>query len=282
MTAGSLKGSHLEIEPHELVEFLLREAGQHKRDAVNPADVLDVLDLKCRIIDFEEAIGTAADRDWRKLRAVLSLPHRIIAVDKALSYERTRFSILHEVGHYVLPEHEGRSYVCDEACLTYRTRLTLEKQANDFAASLLFKGERFTLEANSHEVNPKTVKELAQKYQASFEATARRLVERNLRACMLVVFKKSGRSVIDDDLEPQWEVRYCAASARFKNEFFASLQGQLPPDLAASLMSTSRDIADSHPVEVEIPGGTGDVFQFKAELFSNQHNIMCFLSPIEE
>ena len=68
------------------------------------------------------------------------------------------FSVLHEIGNYVLPHHEHALYVCDDVGLSFATRLVMEKEANEFAANLLFLGDRFSVEANCRQIDAKTVK----------------------------------------------------------------------------------------------------------------------------
>ena len=189
--------------------------------------------------------------------------------------------MLHEIGHYVLPHHEHTLYVCDDIGMSFATRLVMEREANKFAADLLFLGDRFSVEANSRQINALTVKELATQYRASFEATARRIVERNFRPCMLVVFKKDQQSdTLNVDAVPKWIVRYCIASATFKTTFFEKVSGIVPPDAIAAVTQTGRDIAQSYVCNIGIPGrGAAEATMFRAEFFFNTFNIFCLLIP---
>ena len=136
-------------------------------------------------------------------------------------------------------------------------------------------GNRFTLEANSQKISVETVKRLGEKYNVSFEATARRLVEKSFRPCMLVVFEKeSDRSCIDLDLEQTWKVRYCIASPSFKVRYFTGVQGKVPSDVVVQLTKTIVDIADSVNKEIPI-----NKFKFKVEFFTNTYNIFAFFVP---
>ena len=47
---------------------------------------------------------------------------------------------------FVLPHHEHSLYVCDDIGLSPATRLVFEKEAGEFAADLLFLGDRFALD----------------------------------------------------------------------------------------------------------------------------------------
>ena len=184
---------------------------------------MDLLELKFASFDFQIELPEEAKASvgGGKPRALISFADRLVATDTELNESRTRFSVLHEIGHFVLPKHQHKLYLCDDQGLNLSARLVLEKEASEFAADLLFLGDRFSLEANSLPISALTVKELATKYRASFEATARRLVEKSFQSCMLVAFKQeSAQSRIDVHQLPIWSVKYCIASPSFQNAIF--------------------------------------------------------------
>jgi hypothetical protein len=279
----TFSATYLEIEPRELVNYLLRESGQFERNSVNTADLLDLLGLQYVSFNFDlelplEAKQTVGDA---RPRALISFDDRIVATDSELDENRTRFSILHEVGHFVLPRHEHSLYVCDDIGLSLATRLVFEKEASEFAADLLFLSDRFSLEANSRPITAATVKELAIKYSASFEATARRMVEKSFRPCMLIVFKKTPpQSGEELSRPPVWSVRYCVAAATFKTQYFESISGAVAPEVAAIVTAPTRDIANGYRIEINVrsPGQPSES-GFSAEFFSNTYNIFCLLTP---
>ena len=279
----TFNATYLEIEPRELVTYLLRESGQFEQESVNTADLLELLGLDYFSFNFDlelpqEAKQTVGDA---RPRALISLADRIIATDSQLDQNQARFSILHEVGHFVLPHHEHSLYVCDDMGLSPLTRLVFEKEASDFAADLLFLGDRFALEANGRVIHAATVKVLATKYGASFEATARRIVEKSFRPCMLVVFKKEPQQSGDELAQPPtWSVRYCVASATFKTRYFESISGTVPADVAAAVTQPGRDIANGYRIEITVRSSSEqEESPFIAEFFSNTHNIFCLLTP---
>lgn len=273
------QASYLAIEPHELVQFILAESGQCERDAVNPQQILDLLDLQHVPFDFSIEKPDAARETGSTPRAILSFRDRLVGVDPNLSGNRARFSVLHEIGHYVLPSHQHMLFVCDDRGMSPSTRLQIEREANEFAADLLFQGGRFTLEANSQPITAATVKVLSEKYLASFEATARRIVERNFRPCMLVVFQNQ-KGQIDLDAVPIWSKKYTVASMPFRTKYFADLApGVVPSVVAGQVTMVGCDIADSVVTQVSIPSPDGQERAFRAEFFSNTYNIFCLLTP---
>lgn len=279
----TFNATYLEIASRELATYLLRESGQFRHDAINTADLLAFLGLDYVSFNFDLELPDEAKQTvgLARPRALISFGDRIIATDSDLDENRTRFSILHEVGHFVLPHHQHSLYVCDDVGLSPAARLVFEKEASEFAADLLFLGDRFALEANSRSMNASTVKELAAKYSASFEATARRMVEKRFRPCMLVVFKKEPRQSGGELAQPPtWAVRYCVASPTFKTQYCESISGIVPPEVAAIVTQPGRDVADSHTLEVTVQSPSEQQeFQFAAEFFSNTYNIFCLLTP---
>ena len=105
---NDFEASYLQIESYELVQYLLTETYQQERDALNPARILDLLKLEHVISDFCSWLPREAFLGGVKPRAMLSFADRLIASDTALSDERMRFSVCHEVGHYILPNHQGQ------------------------------------------------------------------------------------------------------------------------------------------------------------------------------
>lgn len=271
MNAGLVRGAP-EIAPHELVARLLQATDQDQPGAVDPARLLSFLKLQFLPVDFATSLRDVLPVDAGGARALLSFPDRLVAVDAALEPKRMRFSALHEIAHYVLPDHRYALYLCDAEGLSSRARLDFEVQANRFAADLQFKGHHFTVEAHSLPVSAATVKALALKYQASFESTARRLVEKHHAPVMFVVCgRQADRSVIDASQPPVWRVKYCCASASFRARWSARLEGEVPSEIVAALTAGARDVGDSIVAEMPLRGAFG------FEWFTNGYAIMALV-----
>ncbi len=268
-----------DIEPREIVAYLLKETEQLTHDSLKTDDLLDYLGLSLMQFDFTEELP----KGLKKLpRALLSFPYRMIATHNGLPHARRRFSVLHEIGHYVLPSHQRTLYLCDEKALSSGSRIVFECEANVLAADLMFMADKFTLEANSCPVKAQTIKLLAEKYDASFEATARRLVEKSFQPCMLLVFKeKDGIAAVDTAEMNRWEVRYCVASSAFRSRHgFSRLDGS-PPESVVEKLRLPADISNSIVTETMIGSADKTSFNFCAEYFTNTYNIFALLTPRE-
>lgn len=104
----------------------------------------------------------------------------IIAVNKVSRRERQRFSVGHELGHW-MRDHAKVAFTafsCSEkAFLSEWSGDNPERRANRYATELLLPEAMFRQRAKNREITFSTVRELAKQFQMSLTATAIRLVE---------------------------------------------------------------------------------------------------------
>lgn len=165
----------------------------------------------------------------------------IIAVNSRLrEASRKRFTIAHEIGHYVIPHHRLLGNVCDERQIErFETRLNRpEVEANEFAAELLLPSavlrKRFNLSALSlHQIST-----VASEFGTSLTATTRSFLSLTNLPCALVW--SAGQ-----------RARWCARSDSF--QFFLPLE-ELPADgsFAAGLFSGIPVPDDFAPVAPDL------------------------------
>ena len=103
---------------------------------------------------------------------------------------RQRFTIGHELGHFLLPWHRQSSFQCTAEDINSRTNKEWEVQASQFSAELLMpspqvKSRLITLK--DPELNH--ILRLRDEFETSLEMTVRRVVELSEYACA-VVFSK--------------------------------------------------------------------------------------------
>lgn len=308
----TLHAGHPEIKPHEIARTVLRDSGQAERDAVNPAQILELLHLHHLSVDFarEFTAGIRHRMSAAHPRAMLSAPDRLIATDAALPDTHTRFAVLHEIAHYLLPHHHHALYVCDDLGMSARTHLILEQEANALASDLLFQGDRFSVEANSRAPTAAGATALAMKYRASLEATARRIAQKSVDPCMMVLFGQgqahglgqaqgdgerlaqapaSGdwagppqrANPLDPDAPPTWSVRYCVPSPAFAMRHFSLIGGSPPPSLTARLTGSGRASARSAIDEIDLtPAAMAPTHRrFRIELFPSADDLIAFITP---
>ncbi len=120
----------------------------------------------------------------------------IILCAKGMGHRRRRFTIGHELGHYIIPAHRGDKS-CTSADLAETRRDTLhrqeEAQANRFSAGLLMPKPAFKAHVDGLGLPDVThIGELADSFDVSREAVANRYVDLTSEMCA-VVFVKAGR-----------------------------------------------------------------------------------------
>ena len=261
--------------PDELVEYLLAETGQLEPGPIEPEPILEVLSLSRISTRFEQSLPEARTAGGDPVRALLDYSERLIAIDSTLSEKRSRFSALHEIGHYVLPEHLGQIIVCGDQDFSVNAARVQEREANAFAAELQFKGRRFKLETAALPVSAATVKQAAEVFGTSFESTARHLVEGSLKPCLLAVFQDGGLSEAG---VRRSSVRYSIASPSFAQRYFRGLSDD-DDAVVAQVWVPGRDIADSIVTSVNIRTGRDVTTTFRAEYFFNGYVAFCLLTP---
>ena len=112
------------------------------------------------------------------------------------SLERRRFTIAHEIGHFLLPFHDSRAQCAKNDLGIIRSaddRRAREAEANRFAAALLLPEKPFRAELRRLG-RPETghILKLADKYKTSKEATARRYAELSDDPCA-IIFSRGGQ-----------------------------------------------------------------------------------------
>lgn len=126
----------------------------------------------------------------------------VILVNQRSSRQRRRFTIGHELGHFLNPWHEPQSsggFQCSSRDFlasdvrTSNKAIRMEAEANQFSASLLMPASLLKMDIRAvNELGIAQIWELANTYDVSKEALARRYVELCDEPCM-VLLSKNGK-----------------------------------------------------------------------------------------
>lgn len=137
----------------------------------------------------------------------------IITVDRSASYERTRFSIAHELAHWKLDRKKGL-FLCEQADLNSpwtgkgKKTSSIEKRANLFAAELLMPIQMFTDAVRQELANFHVVEDARNLFKTSRTSTAIRLVEHGSFPSMLISYNlRNGKRewfIPSPDLPPRF------------------------------------------------------------------------------
>lgn len=276
------------IPAEEILEAILVESGAIGEVPTDERKLLSFLQLEQLTFDFAKEITFLSPPSAPPfdLRAALSFNERVVATQSGMGDKRTRFSIFHEIAHYVLPEHVEetfqkkafleKTFVDTDKTLSWTTKVRFEREANQFAADLLFQGNRFAEESLSLPLSVKTVLDLAPRYGASYEAALRRYTESQVVPCALVVHDKVARndeSFVEDD---DYRIQYTIASPAFRKLYFS---GQLTcdPGKASELFQSDQYWKIGQVVETEVVVEGSSTWRFASQAFSNGYKIFQFL-----
>lgn len=150
---------------------------------------LDITDIRTLETDGFEG-GLITDRD--KSRGV------ILVNEKSRSHRR-RFSVGHELGHFLCPRHmppKGDSFLCSSEDMRRSTETSsnpavrMEVEANRFSALVLMPQPQFSPDIFAlGEPDIANIVELSTRYDTSKDATSRRYVELSREPCAVVISK---------------------------------------------------------------------------------------------
>ena len=209
---------------------------------------------------------------------MLNLHEGLVLIHPDLEGNRERYSwaSLHEVGHYVLPDHREQLFKCSWQDLSLLTQRRLEIEASRFAADLIFQNDLFTQEAADDPLSMKVPLALRDRYRASFEATIRRYVEKSRRPCALVVYRATKVS----DFEPPLEVQYSVRSPSWQHFAYVMPRQVSAPDSPEHGVFYKKK-SNREIVQAEFVAGSnaqGSII-FPSELFSNTYRVFQLIHP---
>jgi IrrE N-terminal-like domain len=268
----------LDIRPEDLVAALL-DACDIREPPTDDQMVFDFLKLRRDALPGEIAELPAMLGLDPKIRAMLDLNERLVLVHPGFVGQRERFAwaSLHEVGHYVLPDHRELLFKCSWKDLGYQTQRRLEIEANRFAADLIFQGHTFIKEALDSELSLSVPLNLKKRYRASYEAAIGRYVERNPKPCALVVYRPSNAG----ESEPPLKVQYSVRSASWTHFAYIVPRQVSPMDSPEHQLFYSSS-ASTQIVEAEfIAAGRNQNGPriFPSQLFSNSYSVFQLIHP---
>ena len=205
---GSLNG---DLTPEELRDIRARSIALLRRaDACGliPTPLEQLLDVAQLVasgeitLDEEEKrrlrkrFGSLVDLALGKFLGAVHFKAREVWVQPDLYLPKKRFATAHEIGHDLLPwQRDSITYLDDDQRLRQDVRLTYERQANQVAIELLAHGDLLRAEADDSALMIDAIIELANRYQISLVATARRVVEETRKEAALTIrFCSNGRT----------------------------------------------------------------------------------------
>lgn len=148
---------------------------------------------------------------------ILGLGDRaFITVDSESPRARQRFSVAHELGHWMIDRGKLSGFVCTEKnLLADWSGDNPEWRANRFAADLLMPTRMFAPAAKNRDMTLDTVRDLCSRFETSLTATAIRLVENGSFPAMVLCSKAGGVKWKFRDRDIPDEIQLCDAPGSY-------------------------------------------------------------------
>jgi uncharacterized protein DUF955 len=143
--------------------------------------IASTLGLKVKEEDLEGCDGV--------LVRAKGVPRGIIAVKRSVRSEaRKRFTVAHEIGHYVLPGHDDGGSICRPADIegwTHKSNIK-EREADDFAAELLIPTAVVRVHLARRTPSLSVIETVANECAASLSASAWKYCDLTSEQCAIV------------------------------------------------------------------------------------------------
>lgn len=200
----------------------------------------------------------------------MAIKERVVYIDASQPEPRKRFTTAHELGHDALPWHEAAYFADDHSTLSPATRVELEREANLYAAELLFGLDRFTEEADGFAPGLGAAMQLASTYEVSAHAALRRYASTSRHAVALLTL---GAFPIRSGAALKVFAEQCASSPSFGSRYgdVTDLMGRavlLDGNEAAGTLATLSRGVHEEAIDMVIDTRRGST-KFQAHLFHN-------------
>ena len=213
-----------------------------------------------------------------KVLGLYDAAEALIHIDSAVVQAKQTFLTLHETGHHDLPWHRKifRFFQDCKKTLSPEVADQFEREANNFARFLLFKGPAFTRHAADCPFGIMTPIALARTFGSSIYAATREYARTNPRACVVFALDplESGSGS-----ELRAPVRRIESSPAYVARFGRPTVKAVTPDhLLWPVMPIHRKMTRAVPLT--IADLNGQRHECLAEAFDTTYNILILLYPV--
>lgn len=208
------------------------------------------------------------------LKALYLPDQKRILLDKDLPQIKHRWNEAHEIGHDIIPWHEGMMLGDTEQTLTPACHTIMEAEANYAAGQLLFMASRFANEATSSLPSLDLVRDLSKSFGNTMTSTLWRFVEQGHgnRPIVALVTGHPHPARRKLDFDAANPCRYYIEAPPFR-EYFDNLK---ETDLFAAIVGYcgSQRGGSLGQSEIVLHDRNGDPHLFAFETFFNHHEAL--------
>ncbi|WP_218016297.1 ImmA/IrrE family metallo-endopeptidase [Sphingomonas asaccharolytica] len=208
------------------------------------------------------------------LKALYLPDQKRILLDQDLPQLKHRWNEAHEIGHDIIPWHEGMMLGDTLETLTPSCHEIMEAEANYAAGQLLFLGGRFVEEAASEVPSLVLVRKLGGIYGNTITSTLWRLTEQASkgRPIIAMVSGHPHRFRRNADFDPANPCRYFIQSPEFRDQFGSITESQLFSIIAGYCGSQSGGLLGQEEIILADRNGERHLFVF--ETFFNRYEAL--------
>ena len=254
-----------------IIERILKDSNQFDLSPVDLKKIDELLKIVSYDFDFKKFNDPDSKSEQLELRGILDIRESSIYLDQDEKLvSRKRFSHAHEIGHYLIPSHRDYFYQCSESDMDAATINLLEREANQFASELLFKGKIFNqaLEEDRR-ITFNSVGDMAEAFNVSFVASLRKVItETSQPAAMVIISEKDGDG----------EINYTISSQSMKDNYFSEISNipSLSQIIEKSKLATRRD---PHRVKLKSANSTGQTVVLTCQFYFNGYQHVGLIRP---
>jgi len=226
------------------------------------------------------SVGRWSLRRPTKVRGVLDVVARIAYIDRSLLAVKQTFLKLHETAHAVLP-HQRKLYALVEDCektISPEVSEQFDREANVFAAEVLFQLDAFIEEARTEPFGIRVPLKLSKKYGASVYASVRQYVCKHSQACCVLIIDPPQLLEGDGFVAP---LRRVVTSPEFERQFGTlKWPTSFTPgdDVGAAIPIGKRRMSRARACSLLDQNGTHH--ECLIEAFNSQHQVFVLVQAI--
>lgn len=247
---------------------------------VAPTSVFDPQAIISYIKGKAASVESTVKKAVSKIFGLYDAGDSIIHIDNTVVQSKQTFLKLHETGHHDIPTHKKMFRLFQECEKTLSPDIAdqFEREANNFARFVLFKGDTYAKYAADSDFGIMTSVKLAKKFGASLYASSREFARTNNRACAVYILEPIAHL---QNIGAHASVRRIECSASFLEQF-GNPNDQIitPKHFLWNAVPIGRKM--TRPTPIRIKDRNGQIHECLAEAFDTTYNILVLLYPVKE
>ena len=245
---------------------------------VAPTSAFDPATIVSYLTEKAADAGARIKSALTKVLGLYDAAEALIHIDSTVVKAKQTFLKLHETGHHDIPWHRKMFRIFQDCKKTLSPEVAdhFEREANNFARFLLFKGPTFAGHAADYPFEIKTPVTLARTFGSSVYAAAREYARTNPRACVVFVLEPLESGAGSEFRAP---VRRIEPSPAYIARFGRPTVKAVTPDhLLWPVIPIHRKMTRAVPLT--ITDLNGQRHECLAEAFDTTYNILILLYPV--